>query len=65
MASNHVVTHFLRTNAFVCGCLAGAYGRACSHVGAAIHAELARAIAERETGPGVAWRYWMHGSECE
>jgi hypothetical protein len=63
LAANHIVTHYLRTDAYTCDCLAGAHSRACSHAGAAIYAERLRAAAERETGPSEEWRYWKHTTD--
>src|SRR5215831_14417271 len=60
----YVVSYFHAIDKYHCGCSRGCCDKACSHAGAAIHAEQQRASALRETGtPSEEWRWWMHTYE--
>ena len=44
-----------------CPCVAGSYGRPCSHAGATVAAEKMRQ--EARDGPSDAWSWWLAGGE--
>ena len=56
----HVVIYFPAIDKYTCDCPSGIWGKACSHVGAALDAEHARETAERDTSPSQEWRWWAN-----
>lgn len=56
----HVVTFWEQTRGIVCDCVAGSYGRPCSHAGAALHGERQRERA-MSSRTDEAMRSWMNG----
>ena len=59
----YVVRHDPESGHYVCQCPAGAFERACGHVGAVLHWQDARVSATATAADDEAWRHWLNGGQ--